>query len=106
MEIELHRAMIDESYETNNYYDNIWEKVIKVENKKYLYKLSDEDFLIFMIAHAAKHFSGGGTGFRTIIDTYIYLENKSLDYEYIYQELEKMELVKELLSDEDLTDND
>ena len=94
MEIELHRAMIDESYETNNYYDNIWEKVIKVENKKYLYKLSDEDFLIFMIAHAAKHFSGGGTGFRTIIDTYIYLENKSLDYEYIYQELEKMELVK------------
>ena len=94
MDIELHRSMIDELYETNNYYDNIWERVKKVGEKDYLYELSDEDFFIFMIVHAAKHFSGGGTGFRTIIDTYIYLEKKALDYDYIFEELEKMELVK------------
>lgn len=94
MNIELHRAMIDEAYNVNNYYDNIWNIVKREESSEYLYKLSDEDFFIFLIAHAAKHFSGGGTGIRTIIDIYVYLENKELDFQYIYQELEKMELVK------------
>ena len=48
-----------------------------------------------MICHAAKHFSHGGTGFRTIIDEYIYLNNKdNLDFNYINEELKKNKLDK------------
>lgn len=94
MNIELHRAMMNEVYNINNYYDDVWDRVKNVKEKNYMFALSDEDFFIFLITHAAKHFSGGGTGFRTIIDIYVFLENKKLDFEYIYQELGKMELVK------------
>ena len=94
MNIELHRGMIADIYDISKYYENIWEKNTKVHDKEYLYQLSDDDFFIFMIAHAAKHFSGGGTGFRTIIDIYYYINQKELNYNYIYQELKKMELDK------------
>ena len=94
MNIELHRAMMNEAINIHNYYDDIWKKTIKSNDYQYSYYLSDEDFFIFLIAHAAKHFSGGGTGFRTIVDIYLYLKDKKLNFEYVYQELEKMELVK------------
>lgn len=93
MNIELHRGMIDESYGVN-YYDNIWDRVRLAENKQYLYELSDEDFFVFMIVHAAKHFGHGGTGLRTIIDLYYYLEQKKLDFNYINSELKSLELDK------------
>lgn len=93
MNIELHRGMIDESYEVN-YYDNVWDRVRLVNNKSYLYELSDEDFFVFMVVHAAKHFGHGGTGFRTIIDIYYYLEQKKLDFNYINLELKSLELEK------------
>ena len=95
--IELHRAMIGDCYEIASYYDDIWEssRIYHDENDEYHYYLTDDDYYIFMICHAAKHFSGGGTGFRTIIDDYIYLkEKKNLNFDYIIGELSKLKLDK------------
>lgn len=95
--IELHRAMIGDCYEIASYYDDIWSssKIYQDKNDEYHYYLTDDDYYIFMICHAAKHFSGGGTGFRTIIDAYIYLkEKKDLDFDYINQELKGLKLDK------------
>lgn len=97
LHIEVHRALIDELYELSKYYDNIWKdnRIYNDKDDKYHYYLTDNDFYIFMICHAAKHFSYGGTGFRTIIDEYIYLNNKdNLDFNYINEELKKNKLDK------------
>ena len=97
MHIEVHRALIDEYYEKlNAYFADIWNsnRIYHLDND-YHYYLRDEDFYIFFICHASKHFSNGGTGFRTIIDVYIYLKEKkeTLDLVYIDQELEKIGLL-------------
>ena len=45
-----------------------------------------------MIAHTNKHFSRGGTGLRSLVDTYVYLNHYAgkLDMKYIENECEKL----------------
>lgn len=60
--------------------------------KRYGRHFSDEDFYVYMIAHEYKHYSGGGTGLRSLLDTYVYLKAKgeTLDRTYIAGELDKL----------------
>ena len=56
------------------------------------YHMSDEDFYIYITSHAYKHYSGSGTGIRTLLDLYAYLKAKeeSLDFGYIQTECRKL----------------
>ncbi|MCQ2459625.1 MAG: nucleotidyltransferase family protein, partial [Ruminococcus sp.] len=58
------------------------------------YKFTDEAFYIYMIAHEYKHFSNGGTGLRSLVDTYVYLNKFSdiMNWEYIHEECQKLEI--------------
>ena len=56
------------------------------------YHLSDEDFYVYIIAHEYKHYSGGGTGLRSLLDTYVCLKKLDLDMDYIALETDKMGL--------------
>ena len=93
MNVEMHRVVIDENQNIYyDYYKNIWDVVKQVEGKEYVYKMSDEDFYIHMIVHAARHFAKGGIGLRYLIDEWIYLNKKELDFDYINSELKKIKL--------------
>ena len=96
MNIEFHRDMIDESYTMSKYYHNIWDKVQLEKDKNYAYELSIDDFYIYMIAHAAKHYQNGGTGIRSIIDVYIYLNHykNQLNWDYINNEFKKLKILQ------------
>ena len=71
-----------------------------------------------MIAHEYKHFMGSGTGLRSLLDTYVYLNQKGgeLDWPYIESETQKLriaefernnrELAVRLFSGEPLTEQD
>lgn len=61
-------------------------------NSSYGYHMSDEDFYIYIASHAYKHYSGSGTGIRTLLDFYAYLNAKeeSLDFDYIQTECRKL----------------
>ena len=52
-------------------------------------KFSPEDSYVYIRAHEYKHYSTGGTGIRSLLDTYIYLGalGKKLDFDYINREL-------------------
>lgn len=54
--------------------------------------MSDEDFYIYITSHAYKHYSGSGTGLRTLLDFYAYLNAKedSLDFDYIRTACKKL----------------
>ncbi|RGF72601.1 nucleotidyltransferase family protein [Ruminococcus sp. AF31-8BH] len=64
----------------------------KGKNTSYGYHMSDEDFYIYITSHAYKHYSGSGTGLRTLLDFYAYLNAKeaTLDFDYIQAECKKL----------------
>lgn len=95
MNVEMHRDLINECYALSRYYHDINEKLTLVAGYSYYYKMSTEDFYIFLIAHMVKHFSGGGTGIRNVIDVYLYLEkyDQEMDNVYLEKEFAKMGLV-------------
>ena len=91
---EIHRklfgAFSDERMQ--EYYADVNKKLIKDEGTGYGYHLSDEDFYIYLTAHEYKHFSGSGTGIRSLLDCYVFLKAKkdSLDFTYIAGEMKKL----------------
>ncbi|MBR5680632.1 MAG: nucleotidyltransferase family protein, partial [Clostridia bacterium] len=95
---EMHRALFNpgSNEAIYSYYLNIRDKMIRDEGTGYGYHLSPEDFYLYMIAHEYKHYAAGGTGLRSLLDTYVYLTKKgdALDWPYIAGELDKLEIAE------------
>lgn len=93
--IEFHHSMIDSSHKTlSAYYGDGFKLARKRNGSEFEYKLSDEDFFVFLVAHIAKHYRYGGTGIRSLLDLYVY-EKKvpQLDMNKVEAELEKIGLL-------------
>ena len=89
---EMHRSLFGPSHDGAlfNYYNDIWDKAVPDEDHGYRFRLSPGDFYLYMIAHEYKHYSGGGTGLRSLLDTYVYLKHYDLDTDYVGTESEKL----------------
>ncbi len=89
---EMHRALFADVHEEAflRYYENVKDRLIQNEDASVGFHFSDEDFYVFMIAHEYKHYAGGGTGLRSLVDTYVYLRHKKLDMDYIEHEVRKL----------------
>ena len=91
---EMHRALFYENEDNEKnviYFKDYLDKApVKCE---YEHHLKDEDFYIYFTAHTYKHFHVSGCGIRTLVDYYLYLKNKQLDFSYIDQEFAKLDLV-------------
>ena len=95
-DIEIHRSLIPEMKELSvieEYYKNPT-RILKTTDSEFGRKLSKEDFYIYMIAHAYKHYIIGGTGLRSLMDIYVYLSKfeKNMDMIYVSKELKKLEI--------------
>ncbi len=94
---EMHVSLYDgyHSPKWNDYYKDVKDRLISTADGAHGYRFTDEDFYIYFLAHGFKHFDGGGTGLRFLIDTYVYLEKKRelMDLDYIEGELSKLGLV-------------
>ena len=91
---EMHVYLVNgrSNAQLETYYLNVKDRLIKDEGNEYGYHFRDEDFYLYMIVHEYKHYIQGGTGLRSLMDTYVYLLQKqeTLDWDYIRQEAEKM----------------
>lgn len=90
---EMHVALFHEdSYpQLASYYREIQARLLPVACKAFEYKMTDEDFYLYFLAHAYKHCSNCGTGLRTLVDLYIYLQAKpDLNRAYLDAELQKL----------------
>ena len=96
LSFEMHRLMIGDRHKTEiyEYYRNVRSRLLRDDDNAYGYHLSKEDFYVFMIAHEYKHYNMGGTGLRSLLDTYIYLKNNSLDMDYVESEIRKLDIEK------------
>ena len=90
--IEMHRALFSDLHDRKlyEYYRDIRNRLIKDEDNHYGYHFRADDFYIFIIAHECKHYYMGGTGLRSLLDTYIILQKKQLDMRYVETETEKL----------------
>ena len=46
-----------------------------------------------MTAHEYKHYYNGGTGLRSLLDTYVFLKNRPLDMAYVAEEAKKIDIL-------------
>jgi hypothetical protein len=93
---ELHTALFGKSHAEPlyKYYADVKRLLRKDEGNGYGYHFSDEDFYVFMTAHEWKHYNGGGTGIRSLLDCYVYCKVKSdtLDWDYITEQCQQLEI--------------
>ena len=106
---EMHVSLFA-SYQTDslyNYYASVGEHLLKDEDGEYKRRFSNEDFYIYMVAHEYKHFSAGGTGMRSLLDTYVFLHRftDTLNWEYIAEELKKLKILDFEQHNRDLANN-
>ena len=89
---ELHHTLVSPltGKTIYSYYHNVKNRLLKDEDNTCGWHFSPEDFYIFMIVHEYKHYFSGGTGLRSVLDTYVYLKNVSFDMVYVAAECEKL----------------
>ena len=68
--IELHYSLIETGRikSASHILERTWDTVIKCDGFEYQYKMPDEMFYFYHIAHMAKHIECGGCGIRPFID--------------------------------------
>ena len=94
LNFEMHSGLFSPTHIGNlyPYFKGVKNRLIHDDGCDYGYHFSNEDFYLFMMAHEYKHFPGGGTGVRSLVDTYVFLRkfNDSLDWDYLNAELDKL----------------
>lgn len=94
---EMHRVLFP-TYSGEgfgHYYSDVKSRLIQDGEDGFGYHFRPEDCYIYLIAHEYKHFSSGGTGLRSLLDTYVYLKKHAdqMDMAYINGEMDKLGLV-------------
>ena len=112
---EMHRDLFGQGHEEKlyEYYKDVEKRLLGDGYEKHF---SPEDFYIYVTAHEYKHYTGSGTGLRSLLDTYVYLQRQSLDMDYVAAETEKLgiadfeasnrSLAQHLFSGETITEAD
>lgn len=101
-EVELHISLL---VEDNGYYDDVWNRVRKVEGYPCLFRFSVEDEYIFYILHLNKHLEDNGIGIRSVLDSVVFRDVfPDMDRQYLKQELQKLSLWQKALEIETLAD--
>ena len=89
---EMHRMLFSEAAESEMhvYYADVRDRLVPDEGGRFGFHFTDEDFYLYLIAHEYKHYTGGGTGLRSLLDTYVFLRAKTFDADYVAREAEKL----------------
>ena len=89
LNFEIHTALFGTQHDEAfyKYYLNIFDRLKGDGCEK---RFSDEDFYLYIVCHEYKHYSNGGTGLRSLGDTYVFLKKTALDMDYVRAEAEKL----------------
>mgnify|MGYP004569315581 FL=1 len=89
--VELHNKLIP-SYNKDYfaYYGDGWQLAAQCDGTRY--SMSDDDQMVYLFTHFAKHYRDAGIGLKHIIDLWVFKKSKPLNEKYIYAELKKLKL--------------
>lgn len=91
--IELHHTLFELHCDLAmvEYYQDVKQRMIPDAPGSYGHHFSDEDFYIYLVAHAFKHYSDHGVGMRSFVDVFVYESRKpELRWDYVQQEAQKL----------------
>ena len=94
--IELHKRLVP-SYNKDyyKYFGDGWNLATRVDESTNESFMSPEDNFIYNFVHYAMHYRNGGIGVKHVTDFYVIMDkNPGLDFKYIENELEKLQLLK------------
>lgn len=66
---EFHHTLVSKRQKTKQYFNDAWSRAVKESGR--CYKMTDEDFYCYNLAHIEKHFNGAGAGIRSLMDIYL-----------------------------------
>lgn len=96
LEFEIHRTLFSKEDLPlfAAYYADIRDRLILSDNSRYGYRMTDEDFYIYLLCHLYKHYHFSGTGLRSLLDVYVFCKARyeTLDKEYLAAQLKQLEL--------------
>lgn len=94
-DFEMHKGLFADYMTKFSYFDDVMDRVVRVDENRYEYRMTNEDQYLFALAHMFKH-DKAGTGLRGYLD--FILLNRSLkeklDRSFVENMLEKMELAE------------
>ena len=95
--IEIHTSLMDDDLGNDFDYSSYFKEKSKYAlpyRGEYTYVLKNEDHLIYLLAHIAKHFYNEGCGIRMIMDIAVFTKKymSSLDWDYIFVKLKNISL--------------
>ena len=93
LNFEIHRKLFMEAARTRrgaDYYGDV-KSMLTPGEKPGEMLFNDEDFYVYFLYHAYKHYAEGGSGVRTLIDIFVYRrKNTNLDEKYIKKQLDTL----------------
>ena len=84
---EMHTCLIA-AQPFRGYFADIKERLNRKSGCEY--EMRPEDFYIYFVAHEYKHYAGGGTGIRSVIDTWVILKRLAPDPALAAAECERL----------------
>lgn len=106
LDLEIHSDLVGANTVYYKLYQKPWQKLSLEKVTDYRYQMNMDDFYLFLLVHLAKHYYNSGTGIRSLMDIYVYLNayRQELNFSYIDEQLEKVELKNFRQEVEDLTE--
>lgn len=93
LNFEIHRKLFMEAARTRrgaDYYGDV-KSMLTPGEKPGEMLFNDEDFYVYFLYHAYKHYAEGGCGVRTLMDIFVYRrKNTNLDEKYIKKQLDTL----------------
>ncbi|MEG2418698.1 MAG: nucleotidyltransferase family protein [Eubacterium sp.] len=92
MNVEIHHQLLPERFNGDGYFDAIFDQARLKDGCHYIYEMTPEDFYLYMVAHLMKHYSGAGSGIRSIMDLWVYRHRKkdAVHWAYVDEVLSRM----------------
>lgn len=95
-QFEVHWSLVSESRQSGHetFETDLWQHLQPVEIEGVIYQtLSDEDFLVHLLVHAAGHMKSSGFGIRQLCDITLWIEEKTnLDFHYVEERLKELRI--------------
>lgn len=98
--IEVHKNLFMYEDSWNSFFNNadsqmcIWNRVNNITGYEHIYKMDNELFFVYMIAHIAKHLvDDGGIGIRAMLDVWLFIKKTlALNMDIVFRDLDKLGL--------------
>ncbi|MCM3633400.1 nucleotidyltransferase domain-containing protein [Paenibacillus camelliae] len=98
VQLEIHDHLISRNFndqaDYRDYYNDAWKYAVKKSQQGFTYQFTENDHLIYLFVHMAKHFYSTGCGIRMFMDiaALIQRDHNPLNWSYIQAQLRILKL--------------